>query len=101
MQFRDSLEEAGGLDRPALEAAVAAKREELLADAERVAASNPGTNLRGSGAGDGERSGGAHLEPRNGRAAGDMRSSGRGVRCGPFFQPGTQQLDVSNRVVIG
>ncbi len=91
MQFRDSLEEAGGLDRPALEAAVAAKREELLADAERAAASNPGANVKGSsaGGGDGERSGGAHLEPRNGRAAGDARSSGRGVRCGPCFQPGT------------
>ena len=41
MQYRDSLEEAGGLDRPALEAAVAARREQLLADAERAAASGP------------------------------------------------------------
>ena len=61
MRFRDALEEAGGLERAALEAKVAAERARLLAEAERAAAAPE----RGAG----------EREARSGSA--------RGARCGP------------------
>ncbi len=90
MRFRDGLEEAGGLDRPALEAAVAAHRQQLLAGAERDAARAGGAKPKpegdaGGGAAGGERGAGGRPEPRNGDAA---RAGKRGVRCGPRRHPG-------------
>jgi len=85
MRFRDGLEEVGGLDRPALEAAVVAHRQQLLAGAERPPARAGGATPKpeGDAGGEraaGERGAGGRPEPRNGDAA---RAGKRGVRCGP------------------
>ncbi|KAK9825189.1 hypothetical protein WJX81_005170 [Elliptochloris bilobata] len=79
MRFRDSLEEAGGMDRAVLEAAVAAEREKLLAAAERAAAAatgDPRPSVDPKDGGDGDR-GGARLQTRSGSG---REASGRGGR---------------------